>query len=202
MTAGCGVAGYVLLRWSRRRAPQLPLAAERAEDPADAGGAREEEEEEDHCAICLEVPQRRCRTACGHRFCVGCFRAWADRQVPYSVTARCPLCVTPVVCLHAEFAGLGPAERCWVWQYNLLARPEMLWARKVVDGLRFALGACACMLYVFSGHVTTRSPHRAARSPHAPTPCAPARPIFALPPWRLPLRSPSLPWTLLSPACL
>lgn len=136
-----------------------------------AAAAAQQDEEEDNCAICLEVPRHPCRTACGHRFCVGCFRTWAERQVPRATAARCPLCVTPVVRLHTEFSGLGPADRGWVWQYNLLARREMQQLQKLVDAVRFALGKSALGLYVFSGHCWEEA-QEAMRPSFAPLPRA------------------------------
>lgn len=166
VTAGCGVVATValLFRWSGRRGRQ----------PAAAGlavAAQRAEEEEDHCAICLEVPSHPCRTSCGHRFCVHCFRSWAERQVPHTPAARCPLCITPVVSLHAEFGSLGSTERGWVWHYNLLARRETQQLRKLVDGVRFAMGKSALALYVFSGHCWEEA-QDAMRPSFAPLPRA------------------------------
>ena len=138
--AALGAVGYWLL--SSRRAAQAAAAA--AADAANHGG---NDGEVDNCAICLDVPHNRCRTQCGHRFCLGCFRSWCERQVPPTAVVRCPLCMTPVRSLTAEFAVVPASAEVlsltrWLWAYNLDAAlaTRMRWVQTIADVVRFGFG--------------------------------------------------------------
>ena len=164
VSAGCGIAYIIWLRRRRREPPATNDYAQRQQRSTDA-------DVQDNCAICLEVPNRRCRTSCGHRFCVGCFRSWAERQVPLNATVRCPLCITPVTHLYPEFVSITSSDRRWLWGYNILARAEVRWARNILDATKFIIGACSCSLYVFSGHAWEVA-QDAMRPSFAPLPTA------------------------------
>ena len=113
------LVGYYLLR--RRAAGTAGEARERPREGAgrsegDEGDEEEEDDDEEGevCAICLSKPELPCRTQCGHRFCLGCFRSWASRQVPptstltngdalYAVFMRSKATYSPVLSLRRFF---------------------------------------------------------------------------------------------------
>ena len=164
--AAAVAAGLVVLRWkNRRRIGHAQGRVEPAARPA---------EPEDHCAICLEVPEQRCRTQCSHRFCLRCFRAWSQRQVPPTAVARCPLCMSAVTSLTPEFVlPADLSDTRWLWAYNMNATltVRLRWVRHVADAARFACGGLACCAYVFAGHVWDAA-HEAMSSTFAPVPVA------------------------------
>ena len=109
----------------------------------------DDDEEPDPCAICLELPREAVRTQCNHRFCLACFRSWAQRQTPPTSHVRCPLCTTAVLRLTPEFVpGADTTVETlrrlrWLLSYNLeaLLTVRLAWITRALHAGRSSAAA-------------------------------------------------------------